>query len=88
LVKRGFEVLGDFGGDDIRVGEIRRIFQAFIFQPEDVEADLVSLQQARQMDNWLANREVLQALQQFPGPSFLMGSETRVDFGHVDRAAG
>jgi len=51
-------------------------------------AAVVTLQQARQTGNWPANREVLQALQQLPSPSFLMGSETSVDFGHADRTAG
>lgn len=33
------------GRNDVRIGEIGRVFQAFIFQPEDVQVYLVSLEQ-------------------------------------------
>jgi len=51
-------------------------------------AGIVTLQQARHTGNWPYNRKVLQALEQFSRPSFLMGSETGIDFCHVDRTAG
>jgi hypothetical protein len=31
LVEGGLEVLGDFGGDYVGIGEVGRIFQAFVF---------------------------------------------------------
>jgi Predicted membrane protein (DUF2339) len=37
------EVLGDFGGDYVGIGKICRVFQAVVFQPEDVEVYLVAL---------------------------------------------
>jgi len=43
LVERGLEVLSDFGGDHVGIRQVGRVLQAFVFQPEDVEVDLVAL---------------------------------------------
>ncbi len=43
LGEGGFEVFGYFKGDDTRVGEVGAVFQAFVFEPENVEVDLVAL---------------------------------------------
>ena len=51
-------------------------------------ASIVTLQQPRQTGNGPNNRKVLQALEQFSRPSFLMGPETGVDLRYVDRTAG
>ena len=31
------EIFDDFGGDDVGIGEIGAVFEAFVFEPEDVE---------------------------------------------------
>jgi len=41
LLESGFEVVGDFLGKHVRVGDIIGFFQAFVPEPEDVEAGLV-----------------------------------------------
>lgn len=43
LVERGLEVFGNLGGDHIRIRQISRILKAFVFQPEDIQVDLVTL---------------------------------------------
>ncbi len=43
LVQGGFQVLGDFEGDDAGVGEIGGVFEAVVLEPENVEIDLVAL---------------------------------------------
>jgi len=43
LFERGFEILDDFLSDHVRVREIVGLFQAFISEPEDVEAGFVEL---------------------------------------------
>src|SRR5262249_50225644 len=43
LSERSLEVFDDFGGDDIGRWEIRAVFQAFIFEPEDIEVQCVAL---------------------------------------------
>jgi len=43
LFERGFEILDDFLSDHVRVREIVGLFQAFISEPEDVEAGLVAI---------------------------------------------
>jgi hypothetical protein len=45
LVQRRLQIFRDLGGDHVGIGEIGRILQTFIFQPEDVQAHLVALQQ-------------------------------------------
>ena len=45
MVEGGFKVFGDFTGEDVWVGEISRIFKAFVYEPEDVEVYFVPLQQ-------------------------------------------
>ena len=42
LRKRGLEVFNDFGGDDVGIGEVGAIFEAFVFQPEDVEIEFIA----------------------------------------------
>jgi hypothetical protein len=39
----GFEVFDDFLSQDIGVGEIVGFFEAFVCEPEDVEASLVAV---------------------------------------------
>jgi hypothetical protein len=36
LGEGGLEVFNDFSGDDVRIGEIGTIFEAFVFESEDV----------------------------------------------------
>ena len=43
MFEDGFEVFDDFLGEDVRIGEIVGFFQAFISEPEDVEAGLVTV---------------------------------------------
>ncbi len=43
--RRGFEVGGDVGGDHFGGGEVGAFFEGFVFEPEDVEVDLVALDQ-------------------------------------------
>ena len=45
LFQGGFEVVGDFLGDDFRGGQIGGFFQRIVFQPENVQVHLVALQQ-------------------------------------------
>ena len=45
LIEGGFQVFDDFGGDDGGVGQVGGISKAVVFQPEDVEVDLVALDQ-------------------------------------------
>jgi hypothetical protein len=35
LGEGGLEVFDDFGGDDVGIGEVDAIFEAFVFEPED-----------------------------------------------------
>lgn len=41
LIQRGLQILYDLGGDDVGRRQIGGIFQAFIAQPEDVQAGFV-----------------------------------------------
>ena len=43
LVQGGYEVVGDFLGDDVGAVEVFGFFKGFIFEPEDVEAFIVVL---------------------------------------------
>ncbi len=45
LVQRGLQVFDDLGGDHVGRWQIGRVFQAVVFEPEDVEAGLVPLHQ-------------------------------------------
>jgi hypothetical protein len=38
-----FEVFDDFLGEDIWIGEVVGFFEAFVSEPEDVEASLVAV---------------------------------------------
>jgi hypothetical protein len=42
LGEGGLEVFDDFGGDDVRIGKVGAVFEAFVFEPEDVEVELES----------------------------------------------
>ncbi len=42
LLKRGAQVLGDLGGNDVRLGQVFRGFQTLVLQPEDVEVGLIT----------------------------------------------
>ena len=44
LGKRGLEVFDDFGGDDVVIGKIGAVFEAFVFEPKDVEVEFVALE--------------------------------------------
>ena len=37
------EVFDDLGGDGVGIGEIGAVFEAFVFEPEDVEVEFVAL---------------------------------------------
>ena len=43
LGEGGLEVFNDFCGDGVGVAEIGAVFEAFIFEPEDVEVEFVAL---------------------------------------------
>jgi hypothetical protein len=43
LFEGGFEVLDDFLGENVGIGEIVGVFKAFVSEPEDVEPGLVVL---------------------------------------------
>jgi hypothetical protein len=45
LLQGGAQVFDDLGGDRVRVREGGGILQAFVAEPEDVQADLVALEQ-------------------------------------------
>jgi len=42
LFQGGFEILTDFLGQNVGVGKVVRLFEAFVSEPEDVEAGLVA----------------------------------------------
>jgi len=43
LFEGGFEVLDDFLGENVGIGKIVGVFEAFVSQPGDVEAGLVTV---------------------------------------------
>ena len=43
LFESGFQVLGDLKRDHVRIGQVGGVFQALVFEPEDIEARLVAL---------------------------------------------
>ncbi len=43
LLKRGFQVFDNFLSDDVGIGEIGAVFEAFVFEPEDAEIEFVAL---------------------------------------------
>jgi hypothetical protein len=43
LFKGGFEVVDDLLGQNVGIGKIVGVFQAFVSKPEDVEAGLEAL---------------------------------------------
>jgi hypothetical protein len=42
LFTSGFEVVDDFLGENVGIGKIVGVFEAFISEPEDVEAGFVA----------------------------------------------
>jgi hypothetical protein len=38
LFERGFEIIDDFQGENVGIGKVVGVFEAFISEPEDVEA--------------------------------------------------
>ena len=45
LVERGLQVLCDLCRDNVGVGQICRVLQALVLQPENVQADLIAFEQ-------------------------------------------
>jgi hypothetical protein len=43
LFQGGFEVFDDFLGDNVRLGEIVGLFQAFVSEPENIQAGFVAV---------------------------------------------
>ena len=43
LSQRGLEIFYDFGGDNVGIREVGAVFEAFVFEPEDVEVKFVAL---------------------------------------------
>ena len=43
LGESSLEVFYDLGGDDVGIGEIGVVFQAFVFQPENIKVKFVAL---------------------------------------------
>jgi hypothetical protein len=43
-VEGGLEVFRDFGGYYVGIGEVGGVLQAFVFQPEDIQVDLVAVE--------------------------------------------
>ena len=39
----GFEVFDDFLRDNARIGEVGAVFEAFVFEPENIEVEFVAL---------------------------------------------
>ena len=38
-------VFDNFGGDDVRIGKIGAVFEAFVFEPDDIEVNHVAFGQ-------------------------------------------
>ena len=45
LFEGGFEIIDDFLGKNVGIGKIVGIFEAFVSEPEDIEADFVVVNQ-------------------------------------------
>jgi hypothetical protein len=43
LGEGGLQVFDDFGGDDVGIGEIGAVFEAFVFEPRNIEVEFVAL---------------------------------------------
>jgi len=43
LFEGGFEVFQDVRGDDVGSRKVRRVFEGLVFEPKDIEVDLVAL---------------------------------------------
>ena len=37
------EVFNDFGGNDVGIGKVGAVFEAFVFEPKDIEVEFVAL---------------------------------------------
>ena len=38
------QVLDNFGDDDVGIGKIGAVFEAFVFEPENVEVEFIALE--------------------------------------------
>ena len=43
-MKRSFQILDNFLSDDVGIGEIGAVFEAFVFEPKYVEVEFVALE--------------------------------------------
>jgi hypothetical protein len=43
LGEGGLEIFHDFGCDDVGIGKVGAVFEAFVLDPEDVEVEFVPL---------------------------------------------
>ena len=43
LGKRSLKIFDDFGGDEVGIGEVGTVFEAFVFEPKDVEIEFITL---------------------------------------------
>jgi hypothetical protein len=43
LFERGSEVVADFLSENVRIGEVVELFEAFVSEPEDIEAGFVAV---------------------------------------------
>jgi hypothetical protein len=60
LLQHAAQIFGDFGGNHVGLREVVGIEQALVFQPEQIEADLVAGQQILQLvDTPAASRGLL-----------------------------
>jgi hypothetical protein len=41
-LQRCFQIFDDLGCDDVEIGEVGAVFEAFVFEPEDVEIEFVA----------------------------------------------
>ncbi len=47
LLKSRLKIVGDFLGEDVGGGQVVGVFQALVFQPENIEVRLVGRQEIR-----------------------------------------
>jgi hypothetical protein len=43
LSERGLKIFNNFLSDHIRIGEVRAVFEGFVFEPENIEIELIAL---------------------------------------------
>jgi hypothetical protein len=44
LGEGGLEIFDDFGSDDVWIGKVSAVFEAFVFEPGDVEVEFIALE--------------------------------------------